>query len=101
MKSFMLPDLGEGLAESEIVEWHIKVGDIVKVDQIVVTVETAKAIVEVPAPYDGKIVKRHGNAGDTINIGSVLLEFDEIKSNNSSDHVTNPIPKPSKMPQPS
>ncbi len=87
MKSFMLPDLGEGLAESEIVEWHIKVGDIVKVDQIVVTVETAKAIVEVPAPYDGKIVKRHGNAGDTINIGSVLLEFDEIKSNNSSDHA--------------
>lgn len=80
MKSFMLPDLGEGLAESEIVEWHINVGDVVKVDQIVVTVETAKAIVEVPAPYNGKIAKRHGNAGDVINIGSVLLEFEEVES---------------------
>ncbi|MDN3683053.1 dihydrolipoamide acetyltransferase family protein [Vibrio tapetis subsp. quintayensis] len=80
MKSFMLPDLGEGLAESEIVEWHINVGDAVKIDQIVVTVETAKAIVEVPSPYDGKIAKRHGNTGDVINIGSVLLEFEEVES---------------------
>jgi len=77
MKSFMLPDLGEGLAESEIVEWHINVGDTVKLDQIVVTVETAKAIVEVPAPYSGKIIRRHGEAGDVINIGAVLLEIEE------------------------
>ncbi|EKO3987433.1 2-oxo acid dehydrogenase subunit E2, partial [Vibrio fluvialis] len=66
MKSFMLPDLGEGLAESEIVEWHVNVGDVVKVDQVVLTVETAKATVEVPAPYAGKIVSRHGNEGDVI-----------------------------------
>ncbi|SON52997.1 dihydrolipoamide acetyltransferase family protein [Vibrio tapetis] len=84
MKSFMLPDLGEGLAESEIVEWHVNVGDVVNVDQLVVTVETDKAIVEVPAPYNGTIVKRHGNAGDVINIGSVLLEFEETESSTSS-----------------
>ncbi len=78
MKSFMLPDLGEGLAESEIVEWHIDVGDMVEVDQIVVTIETAKAIVEVPAPYSGKIVSRFGNEGDVIDIGSLLLEVEEL-----------------------
>lgn len=77
MKSFMLPDLGEGLAESEIVQWHINIGDHVKVDQIVVTIETAKAIVEVPAPYSGKIVRRYGEEGDVINIGSLLLEIEE------------------------
>ncbi len=48
MKNFKLPDLGEGLPEAEIVEWHIKVGDAVEADQVLVSVETAKAIVEVP-----------------------------------------------------
>ena len=77
MKSFLLPDLGEGLAESEIVEWHIKVGDSVELDQVVLTVETAKAVVEVPAPYSGVVVSRHGEAGDVINIGALLLEIEE------------------------
>lgn len=78
MKSFMLPDLGEGLAESEIIEWHIKSGDVVKVDQIVLTVETAKATVDIPAPYSGKIISRYGKEGDVINIGSLLLEIEEV-----------------------
>lgn len=77
MKTFLLPDLGEGLAESEIVEWHINVGDTVELDQVVLTVETAKAVVEVPAPYSGVVVSRHGEAGDVINIGSLLLEIEE------------------------
>ncbi|NOH79879.1 2-oxo acid dehydrogenase subunit E2 [Vibrio sp. RE86] len=77
MKTFLLPDLGEGLAESEIVEWHIKVGDSVELDQVVLTVETAKAVVEVPAPYSGVVVSRHGEAGDVINIGALLLEIEE------------------------
>ncbi|RJX75415.1 2-oxo acid dehydrogenase subunit E2 [Vibrio sinensis] len=87
MRSFTLPDLGEGLADSEIVEWHINVGDAVEVDQIVLTVETAKAVVEVPAPYSGKIVSRHGNEGDVINIGSLLLEIEE---SNTSDLPNEP-----------
>ncbi|MGR5062762.1 dihydrolipoamide acetyltransferase family protein [Photobacterium sp. DNB22_13_2] len=77
MKTFNLPDLGEGLAESEIVQWHINIGDYVEVDQVVLTVETAKATVEVPAPYSGKIINRYGEAGDVIGIGSLLLEIEE------------------------
>lgn len=77
MKSFNLPDLGEGLAESEIVQWHINIGDYVEVDQVVLTVETAKATVEVPAPYSGTIINRYGEAGDVIGIGSLLLEIEE------------------------
>ncbi|RPB41215.1 2-oxo acid dehydrogenase subunit E2 [Vibrio diabolicus] len=77
MKTFNLPDLGEGLAESEIVKWHINVGDMVKLDQVILTVETAKATVDVPAPYSGRVVSRHGEEGDIVNIGALLLEIDE------------------------
>ena len=77
MKTFLLPDLGEGLAESEIVEWHINVGDTVELDQIVLTVETAKAVVDVPAPYSGVVVSRYGEAGDVVDIGAPLMEIEE------------------------
>jgi pyruvate dehydrogenase E2 component (dihydrolipoamide acetyltransferase) len=77
VKSFKLPDLGEGLAESEIVEWHINTGDPVEVDQIVVTIETAKAIVDVPSPCAGTIFKRYGEVGDVINIGALLLKIED------------------------
>ncbi|MCV5925727.1 hypothetical protein OFO11_27955, partial [Escherichia coli] len=77
------PDLGEGLAESEIVKWHVNVGDMVKLDQVILTVETAKATVDVPAPYAGRIVSRHGEEGDVINIGALLLEIDESGAENT------------------
>ncbi|UTV30103.1 dihydrolipoamide acetyltransferase family protein [Photobacterium atrarenae] len=80
MKSFTLPDLGEGLAESEIIEWHVNVGDTVEVDQVMLTVETAKATVDVPAPYSGKIISRFGDEGDVISIGSLLLEIEDNES---------------------
>ncbi|WP_194436062.1 dihydrolipoamide acetyltransferase family protein [Vibrio fluminensis] len=87
MKTFNLPDLGEGLAESEIVKWHINVGDMVELDQVVLTVETAKATVDVPAPYSGRIVSRHGEEGDIVNIGALLLEIDETGATSStSEH---------------
>ena len=60
MKDFCLPDLGEGLDEAEIVSWHAGVGDHVVADQPLVSVETAKAIVEIPSPYSGHIAKRFG-----------------------------------------
>ncbi len=63
---FLLPDLGEGLPDATIVKWHIKEGDTVKVDQIIAEMETAKAVVEVPSPYDGVIAKLHGKPGDVI-----------------------------------
>jgi len=66
MKQFHLPDLGEGLPDAEIVEWHVKEGDHVTVDQPMVSMETAKAVVDVPSPFTGTIVKLHGQPGDVI-----------------------------------
>src|ERR1700730_10220589 len=76
MSIFKLPDLGEGLAEAEIVEWHVKVGDHVRVDQPMVSVETAKAVVEVPAPFSGIVTVLRGAPGDILPTGAPLIEFD-------------------------
>jgi pyruvate dehydrogenase E2 component (dihydrolipoamide acetyltransferase) len=76
MTTFNLPDLGEGLAEAEIVAWHVKVGDRVTVDQPMVSVETAKAVVEVPSPYTGVIRALHAPAGTTLETGKPLVDFD-------------------------
>lgn len=76
MKTFKLPDLGEGLPEAEIVTWHVKVGDQVKVDQPLLSVETAKAVVEVPSPWAGTIKKLHGAAGDVVPTHSALVDFE-------------------------
>ncbi len=75
MKYFKLPDLGEGLPEADILEWHVQEGDKVSTDQIMVSVETAKAIIEVPSPQDGEIAHLFGQAGDTIHTGEPLVEF--------------------------
>jgi 2-oxoisovalerate dehydrogenase E2 component (dihydrolipoyl transacylase) len=76
MTTFNLPDLGEGLPEAEIVAWHVKEGDVVEVDQPMLSVETAKAVVEVPSPYKGRISKLHAKAGDTVETGKPLVEFE-------------------------
>ena len=76
MSTFRLPDLGEGLAEAEIVAWHVKVGDLVRVDQPMVSVETAKAVVEVPAPFSGVVTALRGGPGDIVPTGAPLIEFD-------------------------
>jgi len=76
MKTFKLPDLGEGLPDAEIVEWLVAEGDTVKVDDPIVSMETAKAVVEVPSPYAGTVAKFHGKAGDVIKTGSPLVDFD-------------------------
>ncbi|WP_295680034.1 biotin/lipoyl-containing protein, partial [uncultured Nevskia sp.] len=76
MSIFKLPDLGEGLQEADIREWHVKVGDKVAVDQPLVAVETAKAVVEVPSPQTGVIKKLYGAVGDTMDVGKPLVEFE-------------------------
>ena len=76
MTTFNLPDLGEGLPEAEIVEWHVAEGDTVKTDDPLVSVETAKAVVEVPSPQTGKISKLHAAAGDIVLTGAPLVDFD-------------------------
>ncbi|OZV81622.1 branched-chain alpha-keto acid dehydrogenase subunit E2 [Micromonospora echinospora] len=70
---FLLPDLGEGLTEAEIVQWRVAVGDEVTVDQTVVEVETAKAVVDVPCPYAGRVVALHGAAGEVRPVGQPLI----------------------------
>ena len=72
-QEFRLPDLGEGLTEAEIVHWLVEVGDVVAVDQPVVEVETAKAVVEVPCPYGGVITARFGEEGTELPVGAPLL----------------------------
>ena len=76
MARFNLPDLGEGLQEAEIIRWHVAVGDVVAIDQPLVAMETAKAVVEVPSPHAGTVVALHGQPGDTIATGSALVDFD-------------------------
>ena len=74
---FRLPDLGEGLTEAEIVEWHVAAGDEVGVDQEVVTVETAKAAVSVPCPYAGTVARVHAEAGQVLPVGEPLITIGE------------------------
>lgn len=76
MKTFNLPDLGEGLPEAEIVTWHVKEGDQVSVDQPLVAVETAKAVVEVPSPYTGTVAKLYAAEGEIVETGRPLIDFD-------------------------
>ncbi|KTS60366.1 dihydrolipoamide acyltransferase [Microbacterium testaceum] len=72
---FRLPDLGEGLPEAEIVQWHVAEGDEVSLNQTIAEVETAKAIVEIPSPYAGTVQGLHAAAGDVVAVGSPLVSF--------------------------
>ena len=70
---FDLPDVGEGLTEAEIVTWKVKVGDQVSVNQIIVEIETAKSLVELPCPFAGTVAQLMANEGDTVNVGSPII----------------------------
>ncbi|PSL05363.1 pyruvate dehydrogenase E2 component (dihydrolipoamide acetyltransferase) [Haloactinopolyspora alba] len=72
-RTFRLPDLGEGLTEAEVVAWRVDDGDVISVDDVVVDVETAKATVEVPCPYAGRVVERHAGVGDVVQVGQPLV----------------------------
>ncbi len=77
MSVFVLPDLGEGLQEAELVAWHVGEGDHVVADQPLVSVETEKAVVEVPSPQDGKIARLRVQPGERVKVGGPLVEFEE------------------------
>ncbi len=72
---FLLPDLGEGVAEAELISWKVKVGDPVAEHQTLAEMETDKALVEVPSPWAGTIQQLHGDAGDIIDVGSKLVSY--------------------------
>jgi 2-oxoisovalerate dehydrogenase E2 component (dihydrolipoyl transacylase) len=77
MRQFVLPDLAEGLEEAEIVAWHVNEGDHVVADQPLLSVETDKAVVEVPSPWSGRIARRFGSERELIKVGAPLVEFAE------------------------
>ena len=75
---FRLPDLGEGLTEAEVVQWLVQPGDAVTLNQTLAEVETAKAVVELPSPYEGKVATLHADAGETVAVGAPLIAFDVV-----------------------
>src|SRR5664279_511312 len=102
-RTFMLPDLGEGLTEAEVIEWHVAPGDQVQVDQVVVTVETAKASVDVPSPYAGLVLTLHGAPGAILEVGKPLLsvgaeqpaaERSETERSETEQSAADPQPGP-------
>lgn len=82
MAEFRLPDLGEGLTEAEVVQWLVAPGDSVALNQTLAEVETAKAVVELPSPYEGVVTTLHAEAGDTVAVGAPLIAFD-VKGENA------------------
>src|SRR6185369_10055263 len=72
-RTFLLPDLGEGLTEAEVVRWLVAAGDVVAVDQGIVEVETAKSVVELPSPYAGRVEVLHAAEGETLAVGQPLF----------------------------
>ncbi|MEO6530393.1 MAG: dihydrolipoamide acetyltransferase family protein [Specibacter sp.] len=99
---FKLPDLGEGLTESEIVSWHVAVGDRVTLNQVLGEVETAKAVVELPSPYAGVVTAISHEPGTVVEVGEVIIAFDvaepSLGANSRPAVVTGPPPVPSPSP---
>ena len=92
---FLLPDLGEGLTEAEIVRWLVAEGDVVAVDQAVVEVETAKSVVEVPTPYAGRVAVLHGTEGATLDVGKPLVTVAALEPRAASTPSTSSPTAPS------
>jgi 2-oxoisovalerate dehydrogenase E2 component (dihydrolipoyl transacylase) len=76
VKPFLVPDLGEGLEDATLTSWSVEVGDVVELNQTLCSLETAKAEVEIPSPYAGRVVERCGDVGDVLPVGSVLVRFE-------------------------
>jgi 2-oxoisovalerate dehydrogenase E2 component (dihydrolipoyl transacylase) len=93
IREFRVPDLGEGLEDAQIVEWHVKVGDAVELNQDVCVVETAKALVAIPSPFTGQVVERFGDVGDTVDVGKPLLRIEATESTPEPSSTSKPRPE--------
>ncbi|MEL7682870.1 dihydrolipoamide acetyltransferase family protein [Citromicrobium bathyomarinum] len=105
--TFNLPDIGEGIAEAEIVAWHVSIGDMVEEDQQIADMMTDKATVEMESPVAGKIIEVAGEVGDTIAIGSMLVTIevegeipDDVAEENAAAADAEPAPAPAPAPAP-
>ena len=83
LKEFKLPDVGEGLTEADIVAWHVKPGDPVEDGQIIVEIETAKAVVELPCPWDGTVTRLLAEEGQTVEVGVPIIAVEVGTSDNA------------------
>ncbi|MGK5558275.1 dihydrolipoamide acetyltransferase family protein [Actinomadura kijaniata] len=95
IKQFRLPDVGEGLTEADIVKWHVQPGDTVEVNQTIVEIETAKAIVELPCPFDGVVTELMVTEGDTVDVGTPIISVDVAAG---SSAVATPVSEPPAQP---
>src|SRR5215472_6662148 len=107
LKEFRLPDVGEGLTEADIVRWHVKPGDTVTVNQIIVEIETAKAVVELPSPYAGTVAGLLVPEGATADVGTPIISVDvgggaqtEVADRPAADRVPVPAEPEAAEPQP-
>ncbi|NLC97885.1 MAG: 2-oxo acid dehydrogenase subunit E2 [Actinomycetales bacterium] len=80
-----MPDVGEGLTEAEIVAWHVSVGDTVAVNQVLVEIETAKSIVELPSPFAGTVIALYASTGETVPVGDVIIEIGDPDAASAAD----------------
>jgi pyruvate dehydrogenase E2 component (dihydrolipoamide acetyltransferase) len=101
MKAFRLPDLGEGLHEAQIMEWHARPGDEIKADAPLLSVETDKAVTEVPSPWSGRISRLCAEVGDIVKVGSVVVEYEGGEQESVPPPPKAPEPKPVSPPAPS
>jgi pyruvate dehydrogenase E2 component (dihydrolipoamide acetyltransferase) len=97
VKEFALPDLGEGLTESELVAWRVAVGDVVELNQIIAEVETAKALVELPSPFAGTIAELFAEPGATVAVGAPIASFD-VTDDAATDVAAAPVETPADAP---
>ncbi|MFI0449408.1 dihydrolipoamide acetyltransferase family protein [Actinomadura sp. 6N118] len=99
-KQFKLPDVGEGLTEAEIVKWHVQPGDQVEVNQTIVEIETAKAIVELPCPFEGVVAELMVTEGDTVDVGVPIISVDVATEGEEppSAAVATPVSEPPAQP---
>jgi 2-oxoisovalerate dehydrogenase E2 component (dihydrolipoyl transacylase) len=91
-KQFPMPDTAEGLTEAEILTWHVKPGDAVKVNQIIVEIETAKAAVELPCPWDGVVTELLAEVGQTVEVGVPIITIDLDPTSSAPAPVVEPAP---------
>ena len=93
VKEFKLPDVGEGLTEADIVAWHVKPGDLVEDGQIIVEIETAKAVVELPCPWDGTVARLLAEEGQTVEVGVPIIAV-EVGTSDSAERAPLSVPAP-------
>src|SRR5438105_3074360 len=99
MSEFLLPDVGEGLTEAEIVSWKVKVGDIIEINDVVVEIETAKSLVELPSPYAGTVLALMVPEGEMVPVGTPIISIGDPNAVSVAEPgAPAPVAKPAAAP---